>query len=152
MYHSCWIRLTRRGCVHFLLVRISFTAHTISLKATSGRDPRQPTIPIRRHSSTHSDDITTVSFLPVKDHPTGRNILLSGSTDGLLCTSYADEDDEDEAIIQVGNLGSSISQAGWIHGGWAANLDTPHAAIWAATDMETFSTWTSDVCFPSSEM
>ena len=110
------------------------------------RDPRQPTLPVRTHSSTHSDDITTVSFLPDKGHANGRNILLSGSTDGLLCSSYADEDHEDESIIQVGNLGSSISQAGWINGGWALDRDTPQAAIWAATDMETFSTWTADVC------
>jgi hypothetical protein len=91
------------------------------------------------HSSTHSDDITTLSFHP----ESRRNIILSGSSDGLLCTSYADEDDEEEAIIHVGNLGSSISQAGWIHG---ASYGFPdQAGIWAATDMETFSTWTREV-------
>ncbi|KAF8875353.1 WD40-repeat-containing domain protein, partial [Gymnopilus junonius] len=59
------------------------------------------------------------SFASSKDPETNNNILLSGSTDGLLCTSNADEDDEDEATIQV--------------------------AIWAASDMETFSTWQSDL-------
>lgn len=95
------------------------------------------------HSSTHSDDITTISFRPEEIGTCGRNILLSGSSDGLLCTSYADEDDEDEAIIHVGNLGSSISQAGWIHG--SSDAQPKQAEIWAATDMETFSTWTPEV-------
>ena len=107
------------------------------------RDPRQPAVPLRVHSSTHSDDITTLSFHPEGDGTARRNIILSGSSDGLLCTSYADEDDEEEAIVHVGNLGSSISQAGWIHG---ANYGYPdQAGIWAATDMETFSTWTREV-------
>lgn len=106
------------------------------------RDPRQPAAPLRMHGSTHSDDITTLTFCPEKEFATGRNIILSGSTDGLLSTSYADEDDEDESTIQVGNLGTSISQAGWVYG---AVEDTSQAAIWAATDMETFSTWTNEV-------
>ncbi|KAF8876287.1 WD40-repeat-containing domain protein [Gymnopilus junonius] len=104
-------------------------------------DPRQPATPLRAHTSTHSDDITTLSFASSKDPETNNNILLSGSTDGLLCTSNADEDDEDEATIQVGNWGCSVSQAGWIQG--CPNLDS--AAIWAASDMETFSTWQSDL-------
>ena len=94
------------------------------------------------HGSTHSDDITSITFRPETELSTGRNIVLSGSTDGLLSTSYADEDDEDESTIQVGNWGSSISQAGWVYG---AVEDRSQAAIWAASDMETFSTWTNEV-------
>ena len=60
-----------------------------------------------------------------------------------MCTSNADEDDEDEAQIQVGNWGCSVSQAGWIQGGSTSGL----ARVWAASDMETFSTWKSDVRF-----
>jgi len=125
----------------------------IVLTKFNNRDPRQPSIPIRTHTSTHSDDITTVSFLPrgrrhggTSSSDSSRSIVLSGSTDGLLCTSYADENDEDEAIIHVGNCGSSISQAGWIDDG--DGFSTPGhaaAAVWAATDMETFGTWTGDV-------
>ncbi|KAF8966452.1 WD40-repeat-containing domain protein [Flammula alnicola] len=100
-------------------------------------DPRQPATPLRTHGSTHSDDVTALSFAPNKDPSTNHNIILSGSSDGLLCTSNADEDDEDEAAIQVGNWGCSISQAGWIQ--------DDSAAIWAASDMETFSTWRSDL-------
>uniref|UniRef100_A0A8H7XZ04 WD40 repeat-like protein n=1 Tax=Psilocybe cubensis TaxID=181762 RepID=A0A8H7XZ04_PSICU len=103
-------------------------------------DPRQPATPVRTHSSTHSDDVTTVSFAGSRDPASNNNILLSGSSDGLICTSNADEDDEDEAVIQVGNWGCSVSQAGWIPG---ASSDA--AGIWAASDMETFSTWKSDL-------
>jgi hypothetical protein len=109
--------------------------------STRHRDPRQPATPLRSHRSTHSDDVTTVSFSPIKDPSNNSNIILSGSSDGLICTSNADEDDEDEAQIQVGNWGCSVSQAGWIQGGSASSL----AGVWAASDMETFSTWKSDV-------
>ncbi|KAF9475892.1 WD40 repeat-like protein, partial [Pholiota conissans] len=103
-------------------------------------DPRQPATPLRTHASTHSDDITTLSFAPSRDPSTNCNVILSGSSDGLLCTSNADEDDEDESTIQVGNWGCSISQAGWIY-----NDDPDKASIWAGSDMETFSTWRADL-------
>ncbi|KAI0301867.1 hypothetical protein B0F90DRAFT_1715958 [Multifurca ochricompacta] len=86
------------------------------------------------------------------------NLLLSGSTDGLVCVSDAEEPDEDEAVLHVGNLGSSISQAGWIP------CRAARTGLWAATDMETFSlcpsvhtqarTWITDYligCHPSEE-
>ncbi|KAJ7590778.1 WD40-repeat-containing domain protein [Mycena floridula] len=94
-------------------------------------DPRRPDVPLRTHTATHSDDITVVQFSPT-------NILLSASTDGLLCTSDPSQDDEDEAGLHVGNWGCSISQAGW----------TPTSSgpgIWAASDMETFSTWSQEL-------
>ncbi|KAG5635347.1 hypothetical protein H0H81_011650 [Sphagnurus paluster] len=105
-------------------------------------DPRKPAAPLRTHSSTHSDDITTLAFArapppPGADAP--RNTILSASSDGLVSTSNADEDDEDEAVCHVANWGCSVSQAGWI--------DTPGAAagVWAASDMETFSTWSHEL-------
>jgi WD repeat-containing protein 89 len=66
-------------------------------------------------------------------------VLLSVSTDGLVCTSNPDEDDEDEAGLNVGNWGCSIAQAGWVNG----HSGSP--GIWASSDMETFSTWSSEV-------
>ncbi|KAF8632031.1 hypothetical protein AX17_004974 [Amanita inopinata Kibby_2008] len=105
-------------------------------------DPRNPSTPLRTHSSTHSDDITTLSFSP---SPSSNNILLSGSSDGLISLSNADEEDEDEAVLQVANWGCSISQAGWIEPA-TSHSDLPNQArIWAASDMETFSTWTNDL-------
>ncbi|KAL1665656.1 WD40-repeat-containing domain protein [Schizophyllum commune] len=99
-------------------------------------DSRQPAAPLRAHSSTHSDDITALHFSPFD--PSGRT-LLSASSDGLLSVSNAAEDDEDEAVVHVANWGCSISQAGWVGAGGAKG------AIWAASDMETFSTWSGEL-------
>jgi len=105
------------------------------------RDPRYPAAPLRKHTSTHSDDITSMHFSrssSAEQH--SRDLLLSGSTDGLVCISDARESDEDEAVLYVGNLGSSISQAGWVP------RRSPRAGgAWAATDMETFSLWSDEV-------
>lgn len=95
----------------------------------SRRDPRQPATPLRTHSSTHSDDITSVRFGP-------ENVLLSASTDGLISLSNYTEDDEYEAVTDVVNWGCSIAQAGWIPG---------NQSIWAGSDMETFGTWSGTV-------
>ena len=70
-----------------------------------------------------------------------RHLLLSGSTDGLVCISDAKEQDEDEAVMYVGNLGSSISQTGWMPSRDGART----TGVWAATDMETFSVWSDEV-------
>jgi len=94
-------------------------------------DPRHPAAPLRKQTSTHSDDITAVNF----SRTSGRQRdLLSGSTDGLVCISNAEEADEDEAVMYVGNLGSSIAQAGWM----------PRTGVWAASHMETFSLWSDE--------
>ncbi|KAI0254218.1 WD40 repeat-like protein [Lactifluus subvellereus] len=106
-------------------------------------DPRHPAAPLRKHTSTHSDDITTVRF-PRSSERSRNNLLLSGSTDGLVCISNADEADEDEAVLHVGNLGSSISQTGWIPSHGAARR-TRAGGVWAATDMETFSLWSDEL-------
>jgi len=71
-----------------------------------------------------------------------RDRLLSGSTDGLVCISNPGEEDEDEAVVYVGNLGSSISQAGWMPTRGAVRTSP---GVWAATDMETFSLWSDEL-------
>ncbi|KAF8897155.1 WD40 repeat-like protein [Infundibulicybe gibba] len=98
-------------------------------------DPRKPSAPLRTHGSTHSDDVTTVAFCGNSSSP---HILLSASSDGLISISNAEEDDEDEAVLHVGNWGCSISQAGWYGGATLRGL-------WAASDMETFSTWSTEL-------
>lgn len=109
------------------------------------RDPRNPAAPLRMHSCTHSDDVTAVHFMRSNHVAPGlRNVLLSASTDGLVCTSNADEPDEDEALLHAANWGCSVAQAGWIHGYDA----TP--GVWASSDMETFSTWSGEVTLPLS--
>ncbi|KAG1780452.1 WD40-repeat-containing domain protein [Suillus placidus] len=101
-------------------------------------DPRKPNVPLRVHGSTHSDDITAVHFLKNCPSPTSGQILLSASTDGLVSTSNSAEDDEDEAVLNVGSWGCSISQAGWIR-------DSSANRVWAASDMETFSCWSNEL-------
>ena len=97
------------------------------------RDPRSPVAPLRVHSSTHSDDITSLHFYR------NGSTLLSASSDGLVCTSNAEEADEDEAGVHVGNWGCSIAQAGWLHD------RAGRPGVWASSDMETFSVWTGEV-------
>ncbi|KAF9448468.1 WD40 repeat-like protein [Macrolepiota fuliginosa MF-IS2] len=101
-------------------------------------DPRQPAAPLRTHSSTHSDDITTMSFYPSASSPP---LILSGSSDGLLSISDANEDDEDEAVVHVGSWGPSISQAGW----YLPSPTSTSLGVWAASDMETFSLWSNEL-------
>jgi WD40 repeat protein len=96
-------------------------------------DLRSPAAPLRTHSQTHSEDITVVKFAPA-----GERLLLSASSDGLVCTSNPDEQDEDEAGVHVGNWGCSIARAGWIEAKGGARA-------WAASDMETFSLWSEEV-------
>ena len=114
--------------------------------STMRRDARNPAVPVRTHTYTHSDDITAVHFLRSRPSHSNSNILLSISSDGLLSTSNADEPDEDEAGMYVGNWGCSIAQAGWIHG----RSGSP--AVWASSDMETFSTWSHEVSLPMMDL
>jgi len=86
---------------------------------------------VRTHSSTHSDDITNLAFVCRRESET----ILSTSTDGLLSSSNPTEDDEDEAVLNVANWGTSISKAGFI-----SQVDEPQY-LWTGSDMETFAIW-----------
>ena len=129
-------RSARRRCVAFVLVSESLCGSRRRLRQPH-RDPRNPAAPLRTHTYTHSDDITAVHFQ--KTSPSSQKVLLSASTDCLLSLSNADEDDEDEASLHVGNWGCSIAQTGWVHG----RSGTP--GIWSSSDMETFGAWTGEV-------
>lgn len=63
-------------------------------------------------------------------------VLLSASADGLISTSNAEEDDEEEAGMHVANWGCSVAQVGWVG-----------ERIWGSSDMETFSTWSAEVSY-----
>lgn len=99
------------------------------------RDPRNPVAPLRKHTSTHSDDITSVQFSP---NSSSSAVLLSASTDGLVALSNPNEDNEDEAVLNIGNWGCSVARAGWVENG--------DGLAWASSDMETLSLWNSEVC------
>jgi len=98
-------------------------------------DTRSPLQPIRKHSETHSDDITNLAFLYHQE----AEQLLSSSTDGLLSLSNPLEDDEDESVISVANWGTSISKMGFLQG------EGRNQYIWSGSDMETFSTWSLEL-------
>ncbi|XP_043846130.1 WD repeat-containing protein 89 [Dromiciops gliroides] len=64
--------------------------------------------PLGVYSETHSDDITQVCF-----HPDNPNMIVSGSTDGLVNVFDISIDNEEDALIATCNSGSSVSSVGW---------------------------------------
>lgn len=73
------------------------------------RDSRDTSQPLLEYVESHNDDITELSF-----HPSNPSILLSGSIDGLVNLYDITITDEDDALIEVFNHGSSISHAGFL--------------------------------------
>lgn len=112
-------------------------------RLTYSRDPRNPAAPLRMHSYVHSDDITGVHFYPAI---TSSKVLLSASSDGLISMTNPEEDDEDEAGLNIGNWGCSISKLGWLVGEGVGKLRKgKEPRVWACSDMETLSTWSEEV-------
>ncbi|KAL4997872.1 WD40-repeat-containing domain protein [Aspergillus recurvatus] len=72
-------------------------------------DVRSPNQPRLEYVESHNDDVTELQY-----HPTRHNILLSGSTDGLVNIYNTTITDEDEALVQVINHGS-VHHAGFIN-------------------------------------
>ncbi|KAJ7345268.1 hypothetical protein JRQ81_001218 [Phrynocephalus forsythii] len=64
--------------------------------------------PLGVYSESHSDDIVKIRF-----HPIQPNLLVSGSTDGLVNVFDINRDNEDDALLSTCNSGSSISFIGW---------------------------------------
>ncbi|KAL9089275.1 MAG: hypothetical protein Q9165_005843 [Trypethelium subeluteriae] len=110
-------------------------------------DIRHPTSPLRTYTESHTDTITTLSFLPssfptttpasnpsatsappttttTTTHATSPPLLLSGSTDALLTVFDPAHAAEDDAVVQVFNLGSAVHRAGVLGGQvWATSAD-----------------------------
>lgn len=59
--------------------------------------------PLGAYSETHSDDITQVCF-----HPSNPNMVVSGSTDGLVNVFDISADNEDDALVTTCNSVSSV--------------------------------------------
>ncbi|KAM6335879.1 WD repeat-containing protein 89 [Podargus strigoides] len=64
--------------------------------------------PLGVYSESHNDDITKICF-----HPVEPNLVLSGSTDGLVNVFDINKDNEDDALILTCNSDSSVSFIGW---------------------------------------
>lgn len=73
------------------------------------RDLRTPQTPKTQYNEVHSDDVTELTF-----HPTQPDLLLSGSTDGLVNVCDTTIVDEDEVVIQTFNHGS-VHRAGFLN-------------------------------------
>ncbi|KAL8805172.1 MAG: hypothetical protein Q9200_005538 [Gallowayella weberi] len=73
------------------------------------RDSRATKGPLLQYVESHNDDVTDLSF-----HPSNPTTLLSGSTDGLVNLYDTTISDEDDALTQVFNHGSSIAHAGFL--------------------------------------
>ncbi|OGM50009.1 WD domain protein [Aspergillus bombycis] len=71
-------------------------------------DVRSPGQSRLQYVESHNDDVTELQY-----HPTRNNIVLSGSTDGLVNIYNTDITDEDEALVQVINHGS-VHHAGFL--------------------------------------
>jgi hypothetical protein len=126
-------------------------------------DTRSPSNPLYTHSTTHSDDITSLTFLPPSpsyapalpatsssENPTPGLLLLSGSTDGLVALTNPKEADEEEAFYGAEGLDGSVAKAGW----YRAAVDEPDKKkkrknggkrqglkVWGRSDMDSVGTW-----------
>ncbi|KAL2211206.1 WD40 repeat-like protein [Sarocladium strictum] len=74
-------------------------------------DVRSNPSPKAAYHEVHSDDVTTLAF-----HPTTPELLLSGSTDGLVSVHDTRISDEDDLTIQTFNHNASIHHAGFLTG------------------------------------
>lgn len=73
-------------------------------------DVRGPdTAPIRNYRESHTDSITQLAF-----HPTAENILMSGSTDGLVSLFDVNEAEEEDALQQVLNPRGAVHCSGFL--------------------------------------
>ncbi|KAI9817117.1 MAG: hypothetical protein M1827_001229 [Pycnora praestabilis] len=88
---------------------IAGTELTQSQAAVVLWDTRLPTKPQLRYVESHNDDITELQF-----HPSQSSLLLSGSTDGLVNIYDTTISDEDDALHQIINHGSSIHYSGFL--------------------------------------
>lgn len=64
--------------------------------------------PLGAYSESHSDDITQICF-----HPQQPNLVVSGSTDGLVNVFDINKDNEEDALLSTCNSDSSVSFVGW---------------------------------------
>ncbi|OQN96792.1 hypothetical protein B0A48_17352 [Cryoendolithus antarcticus] len=72
-------------------------------------DTRSSAQPIRSYAESHTDTITQLAW-----HPTQSNLLLSGSTDGLVSIFDANVEEEEDALMQVLNPRSAVHCAGFL--------------------------------------
>ena len=90
---------------------------------------------------THSDDITTLQF-----HGDKKDILASGSTDGLVNVLDLSQPDEDEALVTSHNTEDSVGRVVW----YTRKGDTMQLAI--HTHTEEIQLWDTDSVAPHTHL
>ncbi|CAO1627961.1 unnamed protein product [Sympodiomycopsis kandeliae] len=127
-------------------------------------DLRQPSAPVVTYSESHSDDVTFLQWRS-QHTPTEGDLLLSGSTDGLMTVyDLSKGSDEDEAVVSVAYTGSSLAKGGW--GGASSDRSVQKGmpkpisenqlpaeyigigSIWAVSDMQTVGIWDAESTDP----
>lgn len=92
--------------------------------------------PLRSFIDSHNDDITITKF-----HPTKRNYLLSGATDGYVNIYNLDVVDEDDAMVQCITF-DSVHSADWLSDGRIGVLS--HMETFGVFNMSTESDLTGE--------
>lgn len=72
-------------------------------------DMRNPSVPIRSYVESHTDTITQLAF-----HPARSDVLLSGSTDGLVSIFDLSQSEEEDALQQVLNPRAAVHCTGFL--------------------------------------
>jgi WD40 repeat protein len=92
-------------------------------------DARNAKAPRSRFSDSHNDTITELRFLPYPSNTS--NVLLSGSTDGLVNVFDTSIADEDDAVLQVINHRGAIHRAGLLGDDIYALSTDEHLTVYA---------------------
>lgn len=100
--------------------------------------------PILKFNQSHSDDITDLKF-----HPKSSNILLSGSTDGLVNIFDTSITEEEDALHQTFNHGASIHHCNFLNDFdiFALSHDEKFSTYKMSTSQEETVHWSGEVHF-----
>lgn len=141
--------------MYWYVISLNVPPQRVNIANNPRRDIRNSSSPLYTHSSTHSDDITHLQFLPTTStflpslpatatstNPTPPLLLMSASTDGLVALTNPKESDEEEAFYGAEALNGSVAKAGWY---WA-DIGTGKqrrrgVKVWARSDMDSVGTW-----------
>ncbi|MBN3287711.1 WDR89 protein, partial [Polyodon spathula] len=88
--------------VHEDTFMVFWDARVVNSNGTAGAQP------LGVYSESHNDDITQVRF-----HPSKPDMVVSGSTDGLVNVFDIGTDTEDDALLATCNSDSSVSSITW---------------------------------------
>ena len=97
------------GHEHFIAAGTESTKEGLGDVSVLLYDARNASVPMRNYAESHTDTITQLAF-----HPNQPNLLLSGSTDGLVSVFDVNIEDEEDALQQVLNPRSAIHCSGFL--------------------------------------